>query len=593
MSPERSATSPAANMLEQTELRLLKILVVEDDEPCRMLLCALIAALGHEVISAADGTAGLALFEAHQPDIVLTDLMMPGMDGFGLLDAIRRLSTRRWVPVIFITGSDERDSSGKSQAVVSLERGADDFISKPIQADNLRARIRAYARAIAMQDSLEAQRCALQEYQTKAEEEKRFARDLMQLLSRSGQTHDPLVRQYCKPTEDLSGDIIAVARSYSGKLHVLLADGTGHGLTAALNVLPMVEPFYAMTAKGYSIQTVLAELNTKLYNTLPPECYVAAAMVAYDSVAGVLEVWNGGLPDLIFRDLENGSIRRFRSSSLPLGILQPAFMDITPSTVKLAHPGQLAMMSDGLVEVMGANDLDLGLVRVTEALQQFSTAEELIEHVRSHYHDNYLDDLTIVAIDCKLEGTARSSDPQAARQELSNVCLLKPAASWRLELNLGPQEVRTVDAVPLLHDFLRNLGVGRKSMGHAFLVLSELINNAIDHGLLQLSTESKNKSEDMEAYYDLRDLRLTQLEHGNVKIMVTPVLEEGEPILEFLVADSGLGFDVGATQPLTQHSRGGRGLRLVRELCKSLEFRGTGNVAVARMRLEQDESETA
>lgn len=570
-------------------LKVLRILVVDDSISSRALVCALIQSLGHQAIAAEDGLEGLARFDAEHPDMVLSDVMMPRLDGFGLLKAIRERESERWVPVILITAMDANGIGSKDQAIRALDLGADDFIGKPLQVDGLRARIRAFARALAMQDRMEQQRAELRAYRVKAEEEKRFARDLMQLLARTDRINDPQVHFLCRPTEDLSGDIIAVARTYSGKLHALLADGTGHGLTAALNVLPIVEPFYAMTAKGYSIQTILSELNNKLCTNLPADCYVAAAMVAYDPVSATLEVWNGGLPDILLRDSVTGVQRRFRSSSLPLGIMPPAFFEVNPSVLNLPNPGIVALMSDGLIEVLGDNDLEVGVQRIAAMLGDMPSAESLIDDLRTRHQGEYPDDLTIVLIDCALRDEAPGTAAEATRVESAQACPVLPAASWRFELDIGPQELRNIDAVPLLHDILRNLGVGRKSMGKAFLVLSELVTNAIDHGLLRLSTESKNRSEDMEAYFDLRESRLEGLQQGQVKIAVRSVESDTGPQIEFLVADTGAGFDHATLGAPHAGSRGGRGLKLVREMCSSLEFRGTGNVVVAQMPLEVED----
>ena len=568
-------------------LKVLKILVVDDSISSRALVCALIQSLGHQALAAEDGLEGLARFDAEHPDMVLSDVMMPRLDGFGLLKEIRARESERWVPVILITAMDANGVGTKEQAIRALDLGADDFIGKPLQVDGLRARIRAFARALAMQDRMEQQRAELRAYRVKAEEEKRFARDLMQLLARTDRINDPQVHFLCRPTEDLSGDIIAVARTYSGKLHALLADGTGHGLTAALNVLPIVEPFYAMTAKGYSIQTILSELNNKLCTNLPADCYVAAAILAYDPVSATLEVWNGGLPDIIFRDGVTGAQRRFKSSSLPLGIMPPAFFEVNPSVVNLPNPGVAALMSDGLIEVLGDNDLEVGVQRIAAMLDEMPSAECLIEDLRVRHQGEYPDDLTIVLIDCaQREDSPDAVAEQSPAGDAVQACPVLPTATWQFELDIGPQELRSIDAVPLLHDILRNLGVGRKSMGKAFLVLSELVTNAIDHGLLRLSTESKNRSEDMEAYFDLRESRLQGLQQGQVKIAIRPLESDGGPLIEFLVADTGAGFDHATLGVPNAGSRGGRGLKLVREMCSSVEFRGTGNVVVAQMPLE-------
>ncbi|MBN1656850.1 MAG: response regulator transcription factor [Anaerolineae bacterium] len=93
---------------------------------------------GYEVISSSDGVAGLQALQAHQPDIVLLDVMMPRMNGWETCHRIRQLSD---VPIIMLTAVNEELST-----VRGLESGADDYITKPFRYMELSARIRAVLR---------------------------------------------------------------------------------------------------------------------------------------------------------------------------------------------------------------------------------------------------------------------------------------------------------------------------------------------------------------------------------------------------------------------------------------------------------------
>jgi DNA-binding response OmpR family regulator len=114
------------------------IMAVDDEPVVLMLIKRALQAGGFEVISANDGNAALELLKTHKPDLVLLDIMMPGLDGFQVLGRIRQQSN---VPVIMLTGRHEvailRDS---------LTTGADDFITKPFGTLELTARIRAKLR---------------------------------------------------------------------------------------------------------------------------------------------------------------------------------------------------------------------------------------------------------------------------------------------------------------------------------------------------------------------------------------------------------------------------------------------------------------
>jgi two-component system response regulator RegX3 len=114
------------------------VLVVEDEESYREVLSYMLSKEGFEVIEAPDGATGIAEFDRHGADIVLLDLMMPGLSG---TEVCRQLRLRGPVPVIMLTARDS-----EVDKVVGLELGADDYVTKPFSHRELAARIRAVLR---------------------------------------------------------------------------------------------------------------------------------------------------------------------------------------------------------------------------------------------------------------------------------------------------------------------------------------------------------------------------------------------------------------------------------------------------------------
>ena len=117
---------------------MTRVLVVEDEESYREALSYMLAREGFEVLEAADGAEGLAQFDRAGADIVLLDLMMPGLPG---TEVYRLLRQRGPVPVIMVTARDS-----EIDKVVGLELGADDYVTKPFSQRELVARIRAVLR---------------------------------------------------------------------------------------------------------------------------------------------------------------------------------------------------------------------------------------------------------------------------------------------------------------------------------------------------------------------------------------------------------------------------------------------------------------
>ncbi|HUM02868.1 MAG TPA: response regulator transcription factor [Thermoanaerobaculia bacterium] len=115
-----------------------RILVVDDDPAIRRGLSAELQAAGYEVVGAADGDEGLRRFEAEAPDLVLTDLAMPGSDGYELIAAVRK---RAKTPIVVLSVRGV-----EADKVRALDLGADDYVTKPFSVHELLARVRAQLR---------------------------------------------------------------------------------------------------------------------------------------------------------------------------------------------------------------------------------------------------------------------------------------------------------------------------------------------------------------------------------------------------------------------------------------------------------------
>ncbi len=114
------------------------ILIIEDEQPIVEILKFNLQKEGYKVIEALDGLEGLRLAQTKEPDLILLDLMLPGLDGFGVCRKVREKSN---VPIIMLTARDE-----EVDKVLGLEMGADDYITKPFGVRELLARVKANLR---------------------------------------------------------------------------------------------------------------------------------------------------------------------------------------------------------------------------------------------------------------------------------------------------------------------------------------------------------------------------------------------------------------------------------------------------------------
>jgi two-component system KDP operon response regulator KdpE len=129
-------------------MRPAKILVIDDEPHLVKLVRSNLEAQHFKVITAMDGMSGLAMVEKEGPDLVILDIMLPGMDGFDILQKIREFSS---VPVIMLTAKDQ-----DVDVVKGLQLGADDYVKKPFSVHELLARVEAVLRRAAPGDDVQA-----------------------------------------------------------------------------------------------------------------------------------------------------------------------------------------------------------------------------------------------------------------------------------------------------------------------------------------------------------------------------------------------------------------------------------------------------
>jgi len=126
------------------------IVVMEDDAGTRMLIASVLKKDGHEVLVAEDGEQGLALVRPHRPDLIISDVQMPGLNGFDMLAAVRKDPATASIPVILLTSLQER-----AHMRIGMTSGADDYITKPFRAAELRQAVAAQLNKRAVQATLQ------------------------------------------------------------------------------------------------------------------------------------------------------------------------------------------------------------------------------------------------------------------------------------------------------------------------------------------------------------------------------------------------------------------------------------------------------
>lgn len=381
-----------SHRLPQNSAVGLKVLLV-DDEPINLaILESCLQVLGAQIFKALNGQEAIEVFQNEQPDMVLMDVMMPGMDGLEATREIKLQCGERWMPVVMVTSlySDE-------DIVRGLEAGADDYLVKPVNFQILKSKIANFALIVRQQQKL-------LDYRESAEAEGRLALQVMERLVHPMDLGEKL-QHWSLPTARFNGDVAVAGITPDGKLQAVLADGSGHGLAAALSIVPIIEVFYGMNVKGLTVEQIARELNKKLRKIMPTGRFVATLVFSIDSNKREIKAWNGGIPFVAFISKKGEMLYEWRSLNLPAGLQDDAQFEGSAELFQYNEEGFFFACTDGLLEAEDAAGKPVARERLLDWLNADvpdkvgHVADQVLLHLGAPAHD----DMSFIHAPCRFQ----------------------------------------------------------------------------------------------------------------------------------------------------------------------------------------------
>lgn len=357
--------TPTATPVQVVENPVRRILVVDDSRAQRRILTSSLTRQGYDVTEAGTGDEALEILRRDQFDLILSDWMMPGMDGLELCAAFRQLPLGGYVYFILLTSKTD-----KGAVAQGLDVGADDFLAKPVNPDELRARINAGGRILSMERELQDKNrlvtstlAEIQALYDSLDRDLVEARKMQQSLVREKYRDfgTAEVSLMLKPCGHVGGDLAGFFDAGPDKLAFYSIDVSGHGIASAL-LTARLASYFSDGSPTHNIalergpggvfrcrppEVVADELNKLLLNDLRSEHYFTMLFGYLDLNTGAVELSQCGHPNAVLLSRQR-KVRYFGKGGMPIGLISEAHFD--RQQLRLSPGERLIFYSDGFTE---------------------------------------------------------------------------------------------------------------------------------------------------------------------------------------------------------------------------------------------------
>lgn len=392
----------------------MRVLIVDDDESMRKLLALRLSKWGYDVIEASSGSGALDILNNDPSiDMVISDWMMPGMDGPTLCQRIRSLSYPHYLYIILLTARD-----AKEDLIKGLEAGADDFIVKPFHKEELKVRLYAGERIVMLERSLAEKNKKLEDAINRLEKDLEAAAKIQQSLlpEKTGIYQGFQFDWVFRPSSYVAGDIFNFFELDETHVGFYILDVAGHGVPAALLSVTLSRlltpiahigtplkrfipdpPHYEIVPPHEAVQ----ELNERFQDENVTQ-YFTMIYGIIDSTRGLLELVQAGHPNPIFIR-GDGTVELCGEGGFPVGMLPD--IQYESKKFQLNQGDRIILYSDGVTECTDPSGEMFGETRLLALIERYKhlkpdrLLQQIIEEITTwRRHDTFDDDVTLISV---------------------------------------------------------------------------------------------------------------------------------------------------------------------------------------------------
>jgi phosphoserine phosphatase RsbU/P len=374
-----------------------KVLIVDDTPENIQVLMGTLKDQ-YAIVAAINGEKALKMAVSDpRPDLILLDIMMPGMDGYEVCRRLKADEHARDIPIIFVTAKTEVEDE-----TLGFELGAVDYITKPFSIPVVKARVKAHLDLKRLRDLEAIQRAKLEAMLGKLNNELAEAADYVKFLLPEPLTEGPLKANWrFVPSTALGGDALGYHWLDEDSFAIYLVDVCGHGVGAALHSVSVLNVLRSENLQNTDFRKpdqVLASLNAVFPMAYHKDMYFTIWYGVYNRASRLLTYASGGHPPALLIENMQGDgagIRELRTPNLFIGGLPG--VDFDRDEISISGPATLYVFSDGVYEILNDDGLCWGFDDLTAYLENSaawgkSTIDDLWAHVRQISGTNTLDD---------------------------------------------------------------------------------------------------------------------------------------------------------------------------------------------------------
>lgn len=386
---------------------MFKILVIDDDPILRLALKKSLQNQGYDTTVASNGKEGITLAKQLRPALIVCDWVMSEMDGLEVCRHIKEDPELATTFFILLTAKGAAPGE-EEERVKGLDAGADEFVSKPIEMNELKARIRAGLRLHQLNQDLQAKKQALEELNQTLQHQKQIletelaeAADYVRSLLPAPLVGSVTIEALFLPSAQLGGDCFDYYWIDDENLAIYLLDVSGHGVGSALlsvSVLNVLRSQSLPNTNFYRPNEVLKALNHNFQMSSNGEKYFTIWYGVYNYVKRQLVYANAGHPPAVLLYGNNTSsinIKKLTSLDLPIGFVPDINFDI--AVTEIEENSTLYIFSDGAYEIQQPDGTIWGLNSLLNLLSKsnktnLADLNEVLAQIMELSSNPHLDD---------------------------------------------------------------------------------------------------------------------------------------------------------------------------------------------------------